>query len=175
MSSTPSSTPPGGAGHPSRPGRLVVGLVVVVVAAVAAWVYLRGSDGVEAAPQAGDPACAPLLRALPQSLDGLGRTPQGAEGVAVWGDEQVVLRCGGLVLGPTTKACIPVGPDSGPTVDWVEDASNDRAVRFLTYGRTPAIEVTVRFGTGLTRDQATSQLVDLAGPVSRIPQTRTCL
>ncbi|MEZ0494310.1 DUF3515 family protein [Kineococcus sp. TBRC 1896] len=171
MSSTGSTA----SSPPSRPGRLVVGLVVVAVAAVAAWVYLTGSRGVQAAPQAQDPACAPLLRALPGTLDGRGRTPQGAEGVAVWGEDRVVLRCGGLVLGPTTKACIPVGPDGGPTVDWVQDASNDRAVRFLTYGRTPAVEVTVRFGPGLTRDQATSQLVDLAAPVARIPQTRTCL
>ncbi|MEZ0163936.1 DUF3515 family protein [Kineococcus sp. LSe6-4] len=175
MPSTPADPPPGAPSHPSRPGRLVVGLVVLVVAAAAVWVYLAGSRGVQAAPQADDPACAPLLRALPQTLDGLGRTPQGAPGVAVWGQEQVVLRCGGLVLGPTTKACIPVGPDGGPTVDWVQDAANDRAVRFLTYGRTPAVEVTVRFGAGLARDQATSQLVDLAGPVAGIEQTRTCL
>ncbi len=148
---------------------------MVVVAAVAVWVYLRGSDGVEAAPQAGDPACAPLLRACRRASTGSAAPPRGPRASAVWGDEQVVLRCGGLVLGPTTKACIPVGPDSGPTVDWVQDASNDRAVRFLTYGRTPAVEVTVRFGTGLTRDQATSQLIDLAGPVSAIEQTRTCL
>lgn len=161
---------------PARPvPRLVVVLVVVVVAAAAVWAYVANSRGIDAAPDAGDPACAPLLAALPQTLAGLGRTPQGADGVAVWGEDRIVLRCGALVLGPTTKPCIPVGPDAGPSVDWVQDAENDRAVRFLTYGRTPAVEVTVRFGDGITSDQATSQLVDLAGPVSRIPQTRTCL
>lgn len=166
--SAPLSTSP-------RPRRLVVALVVVAVAAVAVWAYLANSRGIQAAADAGDPACTTLLSELPQTLGNLGRTPQGAEGVASWGDDQIVLRCGALVLGPTTKVCIPVGPDDGPSVDWVQDAVNDRAVRFLTYGRTPAVEVTVRFGTGLTSDQATSQLVDLAQPVSAILQTRTCL
>jgi hypothetical protein len=159
----------------ARPGRLVVALVVVVVAAVAVWAYVANSRGVQSAPDAADPACTTLLDDLPPALGSLGRTPQGAAGVAAWGEEQVVLRCGALVLGPTTKVCIPVGPDDGPSVDWVQDAANDRAVRFLTYGRTPAVEVTVRFGSGLTSDQATSQLVDLAEAVSAIPQTRTCL
>ena len=168
---------PGPASAPSRPrpGRLAVALVVAVVAAGAVWAYLSGSRAVEAAPDAADPACATLLDALPASLGDLNRTPQGAAGVAVWGEDQVVLRCGGLVLGPTTKACVPVGPEAGPSVDWVEDAASDRAVRFLTYGRTSAVEVTVRFRGGLTRDQAPAQLVDLAAAVSAIPQTRTCL
>lgn len=166
----PASVPPR-----SRPGRVVVALVVVLVAAGAVWAYLSGSRAVEAAPDAADPACSTLLGALPASVGSLNRTPQGARGVAVWGDEQVVLRCGALVLGPTTKACVPVGPEAGPTVDWVQDATSDRAVRFLTYGRTPAVEVTVRFRGGLTRDQAPAQLVDLAPAVAAIPQTRTCL
>lgn len=152
---------------------------MVAVAAVAVWAYLANSRGVEAAAGADDPACTTLLDALPQSLGALNRTPQGARGVAAWGDDRIVLRCGATVLGPTTKACIPVGPDDGPddgpSVDWVQDAVNERAVRFLTYGRTPAVEVTVRFGDGLTSDQATSQLVDLTAAVSAIPQTRTCL
>ena len=166
--SPPSSTPP-------RPRRPVVALVVVAVAAVAVWAYLANSRGTAAAPGADDPACSTLLSALPPSLGPLDRTPQGARGVAAWGDDQVVLRCGATVLGPTTKPCIPVGPDTGPSVDWVQDAENDRAVRFLSYGRTPAVEVTVRFGPALSSDQAPSQLVDLAAAVSAIPQTRTCL
>ena len=166
----PVATPPR-----HRPHRLAVALVVAVVVAAAVWAYLANSRGVEAAPAASDPACTTLLGALPQTLGTLGRTPQGARGVTSWGGDRIVLRCGALVLGPTTKACIPVGPDAGPSVDWVQDAVSDRAVRFLTYGRTPAVEVTIRYGATLTRDQATSQLVDLAAAVSAIPQTRTCL
>ena len=176
MSEQPS---PRGPDQPGRPvparQRLLVGLVVVLVVAVAAWVYLAGSRGVEAAPRGADPACARLLQALPEQLGGAARSPQGAAGVAVWGEERVVLRCGSTVLGPTTKPCIPVGPTEGPSVDWVEDARSERAVRFLTYGRDPAVEVTVRFAPDLASDQATAQLVDLAPAVDAIPQTRTCL
>jgi hypothetical protein len=159
----------------STRSRLLVGAVVVAVVAAAVWAYLATSRGVEAAADAADPACTTLLADLPQNLGVLARTPQGAQGVAVWGQDQVVLRCGALVLGPTTKACIPIGPDEATSVDWVQDAESDRAVRFLTYGRTPAVEVTVRFGRGISSDQATSQLIDLAAPVAQIPQTRTCL
>ena len=167
----PSGSPP----RATPRQRLLVALVVVVVVAAAAWAYLAGSSGVEAAPDAADPACTRLLADLPGDLDGLAQRPQGAAGVAAWGGDQVVLRCGSVVLGPTSKPCVPVGPQEGPSVDWVEDARSDRAVRFLTYGRDPAVEVTVRFGDGISADQATSQLVDLAAPVSRIVQTRTCL
>jgi len=160
---------------PHLRSRLLVAGVVLAIAAAAVWAYLANSQGVEAAPDAADPACARLLQDLPQNLATLARTPQGAQGVAVWGDDQVVLRCGSVVLGPTTKPCVPIGPDESTSVDWVQDAENDRAVRFLTYGRDPAVEVTVRFGNGISSDQASSQLVDLAAPVAQIVQTRTCL
>ncbi|MGI4894334.1 MAG: DUF3515 family protein [Janthinobacterium lividum] len=162
---------------PRTPGRnrLLVATVVLVVVAVAVWAYVRGSSSVQAAPDADNPACASLLSALPADLDGLGARRQGAVGVAAWGDDQVVLRCGGPIVGPTTKSCLPIGPDAGSSIDWIEDARNDRAVRFLTYGRDPAVEVTVRFGNGISTDQASSKLVDLADAVSHIPQTRTCV
>ncbi|WP_432546735.1 DUF3515 family protein [Kineococcus sp. SYSU DK004] len=160
--------------------RLWVALVVLAVAAGALWAYRSGTSGVEAAPAAGAPECAALLDDLPASLGVLGRVPQGAAGVAVWegpGGREVVLRCGAQVLGPTTKECVPVGPDPESSVDWVVDARSDRAVRFLTYGREPAVEVTVRFGDAgaAGASGATAQLVDLAGPVAAIRQTRTCL
>lgn len=172
------SAQPAPSRHPAQ-SRLLVAVVVAVVLAAAVWAYLANARGIEPAADAADPACTTLLADLPQTVGRLARTPQGADGVAAWGEDQVVLRCGALVLGPTTKVCIPVGPDAGPSVDWVQDAASDRAVRFLTYGRTPAVEVTVRFGGNgpqrITSDQAASQLVDLAGAVSRIEQTRTCL
>ncbi|WP_432541333.1 DUF3515 family protein [Kineococcus sp. SYSU DK002] len=172
---TPDPAPETAPGAARRPGPLVLAVVVAAVTAVAVWAYVAGSRGVDPAPDAGDPACAPLLAALPTALGDLPREPQGAAGVAVWGEDQVVLRCGAQVLGPTEKACIPVADSAGRSVDWVQDAANERAVRFLTYGRTPAVEVTVRFGDGLTSDQATSQLVDLAAAVEPIPQSRTCV
>ncbi|WP_432501379.1 DUF3515 family protein [Kineococcus arenarius] len=155
--------------------RVAVAVAVSVLVGASAWAYRSGSTGVEAAPAGTDPACERLLQALPDVLEGLARSPQGAAGVAVWGEEQVVLRCGAAVIGPTTKPCLPVGPDEASTVDWVQDARSDRAVRFLTYGREPAVEVTVRYGGRLAEASATAPLVDLAAAVSAIPQARTCV
>nr|WP_240895387.1 DUF3515 family protein [Kineococcus siccus] len=150
-------------------------MVVVAVVAAAVAAVLTRPPGVEAARDGGSPACARLLARLPGSLDGLARVPQGAAGVAVWGaDQEVVLRCGAAVIGPTTKECLPVGPDEATSVDWVRDAQSDRAVRFLTYGRDPAVEVTVRFAGG-DPSGAPSRLVDLAAPVGQVPQTRSCV
>ncbi|MFB9378165.1 DUF3515 family protein [Kineococcus gynurae] len=162
----------------ARPGvsRVAVAVVVAAVVGVGAWAFLSSSRGVEAAPDGTDPACAEVLAALPGSLAGLPRTPQGAAGVAVWGAEGVVLRCGAAVLGPTEKPCLPIGPDAARSVDWVLDAENDRAARFLTFGRDPAVEVTV--DTRVTRTtvaDAPSVLVDLADAVSTVRQTRTCV
>ena len=149
--------------------------MVVAVVAAAVTAVLSRTPAVQAARGGGSPACAQLLQRLPASLDGLGRVPQGAAGVAVWGgDRDVVLRCGAAVIGPTTKECLPIGPDETTSVDWVRDAQSDRAVRFLTYGRDPAVEVTVRFARG-DPSGAPSQLVDLAAPVGQIPQTRACV
>ncbi|WP_432488858.1 DUF3515 family protein [Kineococcus sp. SYSU DK018] len=166
-------TPPAGTSRARQ--RVGVATAVAVLTGASVWAFTSGSGGVEAAPAGGDPACGQLVQALPDTLEGLARTPQGAAGVASWGEEQVVLRCGAAVIGPTTKPCLPVGPDEATTVDWVQDARSDRAVRFLTYGRDPAVEVTVRFGAGLRASSASAPLVDLAAAVSAIPQTRTCL
>lgn len=181
----PTDPRPGDPAGPDRPTpapglspralRAAVAAAVVVVAGAAAWTFTTGSSGVDAAPDGADPACAALLADLPGQLAGLTRERQGAAGVAVWGEDTVVLRCGSTVLGPTSKQCLPVGPDEATSVDWVLDAENGRAARFLTYGRDPAVEVTVRYDDGITADQATSQLVDLAAAVQTIEQTRTCV
>lgn len=176
MSSDPRPGDPDGPAPLSpRALRVAVVVTVVAVAGAAVWAYASGSSGVQAAPDGTDPACTRVLDALPDRIAGLDRERQGAAGVAVWGEDTVVLRCGSTVLGPTQKQCLPVGPDEATSVDWVLDAESDRAVRFLTYGRVPAVEVTVRYTDGLTSDQATSQLVDLAAAVSTIEQTRTCV
>ncbi|GAA4663079.1 hypothetical protein GCM10023225_34990 [Kineococcus glutinatus] len=73
--------------------------------------------------------------------------------------------------GASTAECLAIaGPGGADPVDWLLDASSDRATRFVTYGRTPAVEVTV----GATGVAATAQLVDLGPAVSPLPQQRRC-
>ncbi len=99
------------------------------------------SAGVEAtAPtSAGDPACAAVARAWPDTVGRSSRrdTVSDSPAVAAWGDPPVIARCGVSALGPTSADCIAV---SG--VDWVVRRLSDGA-SFTTYGTDPAIEVLV--------------------------------
>jgi hypothetical protein len=88
-------------------------------------------------------------------------------GVAVWGSPGIVLRCGAEPLGPTTLPCLEVNG-----VDWVVDDAED-LLRFLTYGRAPAVEVLVPADYG--RENASGALVDLEPVVAPLPQDRRCL
>lgn len=87
-------------------------------------------------------------------------------GVVSWGSPAIVLRCGATEVGPTTLPCIAVDG-----VDWVVDDAGD-PIRFVTYGRSPALEVFVPLEYG--RENATGALVDLAGIATDLPASRSC-
>lgn len=126
-----------------------------------------GSGGpaeVTAGPSAGDARCTALLERLPSSLLDLKRGDAPAAGAARWGD--VVLRCGVPDPGPTTDACIRTDG-----VDWIF-TEDDRGYRFTTFGRTPAVEVTVPGSVERTR--APGAMTGLADAVQDLRQTRNC-
>ena len=114
-------------------------------------------------PPGPDPAaCARLADALPDELDGRNRrdTEPASARTAAWGNPAVVLRCGvprppGLTA---TSEVIEV-----EDVGWFLD-ERPRAFVFTTVGRSTHVEVRVPGAT--PREQATSPLVDLAGPVA---------
>ena len=127
------------------------------------------------APYATDPTCASVVLALPTSLgEGLDRVDTDAQATAAWGDPRaaVVLRCGVEPLGPTTERCQSVETPQGPTIDWVV-VEQDGRWTFTTYGRVPAVELTVP--QAVTAQRSTS-FVDLLGPAVAIAeQQRRCL
>ncbi|KWT60129.1 hypothetical protein ADL21_20130 [Streptomyces albus subsp. albus] len=88
--------------------------------------------------------------------------------MAVWGDGAVVLRCGTTPPKQTTDPCVNVNG-----VDWVlrEGASDSGERVLITYGRDPAIEVTVAEASASAGDG----LVDLGPAVEEIPQTAHCV
>ena len=100
-----------------------------------------GSGEVDAVPadRAGDPACAQAVRHWPRQVGGADSRPVSANSPAVraWGDPAIIARCGVTSPGPTADPCFGV---SG--VDWVGHRLDD-GYRFVTYGRTPALEVLV--------------------------------
>ncbi|WP_226344559.1 DUF3515 family protein [Agilicoccus flavus] len=121
-------------------GRRTVALVAVAAAALAGC-----ASPVEAGVPAGarDPGCARVAAAWPATVGGRERrevradTPDGAAGVAAWGDPAIVARCGVSPPGPTTNECLDVDG-----VDWVVERL-EGGTAFTTYGRVPALEVLV--------------------------------
>ena len=96
------------------------------------------------------------------------RTKLDVAGAAGWGDPAIVLRCGVPASGPTTDPCL-----EADGLDWTFSQTKDKkTLRFLSFGRTPAIEVLVPASLG--RQNATDALVDLADAVRPIPTTTTC-
>ncbi|MFD1212663.1 DUF3515 family protein [Arthrobacter sp. GCM10027362] len=123
---------------------------------------------VEAAPDAADPGCAPMMVMLPQFVADAPKRETTSQGTAAWGNpSRVILRCGVPAPGPTTDRCVTVNG-----VDWVlRQQDKGTAWTATTYGRNPATELV------FDPDQVAEStvLVDLAGAAARIPQTSKCL
>ncbi|HZI98525.1 MAG TPA: DUF3515 family protein [Actinomycetales bacterium] len=115
---------------------------LIVAAALAAPLLSScgAAVGVDAAPDAAHPACAEVFVVLPDQLGDLPRRETTSQSSAAWGDPPVVLRCGVDPPGPTTEPCVGVGD-----VDWLQSGL-DGGARFTTYGRVPALDVTVPDG-----------------------------
>ncbi|MFC9175610.1 hypothetical protein [Streptomyces sp. NPDC057107] len=78
------------------------------------------------------------------------------------------MRCGVTELGPTVDPCF-----AAEGVDWVVDTarSSDNKKVIVTYGRTPATEVTVTHSL----KAADEVLVELSALIAPIPQTSECI
>ncbi len=169
-----------------RPTSRRVATASLAALAVAGLAACAPSIGAVPADDAANPACAPVMLALPETLAGDLPTDPVPEGVAAWSTnsgEAVTLRCGVEVPGPSTERCITV--ESGDTsVDWLALEGDDEMVpehgrrdngawTFVTYGRVPAVEVVVPTERG--GDQPTAVLVDLAPAIERTTAERHCV
>lgn len=152
---------------------------VALTAGVALLAGCAATVPVQVAPYAHDPVCAEVVLRLRHDLDDMPRLRTDAQATLAWGDRAapVVLRCGVEPLPPTTDACVTAADDRA-SIDWVAvpgpaDADGNAPWTFTTYGRVPALEVTVP--AAVTAVRSTSFLVELGPAVSRIEATRTCL
>ncbi|MFH8347797.1 DUF3515 family protein [Streptomyces sp. NPDC018045] len=145
-----------------------VGGAALAAAGGLAFALRSPAPEIESAPNAGHPLCGDIARHYPPELLGKNRTEAEGAGVAVWGDSAVVLRCGMAPPPPTTDPCLNVNG-----VDWVlrAGASSESEKVLVTYGREPAVEVTVTDAQASAGDG----LVDLGDAVRRIPQEHKCL
>lgn len=114
-------------------------------------------------PDADSTACSTLLSALPDTVLSRTRNNDAGAGLASWGDPAIWLSCGATPTGPTTDECIEVDD-----VAWVFRETS-QAFTFLTYGRDPAVLVTVP--TSVERTQVTGALVDLNDAVNQLDTT----
>lgn len=162
----------------SRRARPALLLPLVLLGACAPTVGLPPGE------YAADPVCAEVLQATPDALTGLERRSTSAQASTAWGDPALTLRCGVTPPGPTTERCLTVEQADGTSVDWIALEGDDELLpeharrgqgswTFVTYGRTPAIEVVVPVEHA--GDQPTAALVDLAAAVQVTTAERACV
>jgi hypothetical protein len=145
-------------------------LAIAAASGVALLGITACSPAVDVTPaaDAANPACAPMMVALPDAIGDAKLRKTNSQATAAWGDpSQVILRCGVNVPGPTTDRCVSVNG-----VDWVIKEA-DSAWTLTTFGRKPATEIL------LTKDQETissaTVLADLSGAAAKIPATGNCV
>ena len=155
-----------------RPTRLTLAVGACVLAAGAAlaaysFAYTDADAGVRPARFSGAPHCHRITENAPDSLGGLSRRDSGLPGIAVWGDRDIVLRCGVTPPGVTGDPCFAVDG-----VDWVMDLAQSTDTRkvIVTYGRDPATQV-VFDGSS----QTDAALIDLSRTVASVRQTSHCI
>lgn len=154
-------------------------LVVAVALGIGGLAGCSSAVVVEVAPRAADPLCASVVLALPQDVDDLHRLRTTSQATVAWGDPTapVVLRCGVEPPGPTTDQCVTAADDKS-SVDWIAvsgtaDENGAADWTFTTYGRSPAVEVTVP--ASVTSTRSTAFLLELGPAISQVEQTRRCL
>lgn len=117
---------------------------------------------VSSAADSNNPACAPMMVALPDTLADAKRRTTSSQATAAWGDPSlVVLRCGVTPPGPTTDRCVTVN-----SVDWVAKQDGDTWT-LTTFGRNPAAQVVLDPNKILS----STVLAQLSSPASKLPKT----
>lgn len=141
----------------------------IVALAAAAGLVLSGcapAVDVPAAADAANPACAPMMVALPDAIGDAALRKTNSQATAAWGDpSQVILRCGVNVPGPTTDRCVSVND-----VDWVIKEGNP-VWTLTTFGRDPATEVLM----DPDKISSATVLADVSAAAVKIKATRNCV
>lgn len=144
----------------------------VPIAACAVLAACAPTISVPVAQDATDPVCADVVLDTPDQLVSLHRVRSSSQATTAWGTTgaAITLRCGVAKPAPSDQ-CVSIESPDGSTVDWIgtEDSSG---WTFVTYGRSPAVEVRVPKTAKVT--QATAPLVDLAPAVQDVKATAHC-
>ena len=142
----------------------MVPLVLTLLAACAPTVALTP------AADATNPKCADVIVRLPGAVGTWPIRQTDAQATGAWGNPTVaVLKCGVKSPGPTEDLCYTVNG-----IDWVEDKSHAPTYVYTTFGRHPAVQVTI--DSKATNGQGTIILDELSNAVGQINQSskHTC-
>ena len=144
----------------------------IVIAALAASALglasCSSTVSIPPAPDANDPLCADVSVRLPSVVDGMPRRWTDAQATGAWGDPTtVILACGVEPPGPTTLECVTI-----EGVDWIIDAGDEPNYRFTTFGRTPAVEVFLKYDP--TTTSSAEVLRAFTAAVSELPVDGQC-
>lgn len=145
-------------------------LAALSAAAIALTLSLSACSptvSLEPAADANNPGCAEVIVRLPDAVDGQERRSTNAQSTAAWGNPAtVILRCG---IEPVEISTLPCVTASG--VDWIVDDSAKPSFRFISFGRTPALEVIVDSENAV----GVNALDSLAEAVKSIEPTKKCV
>jgi hypothetical protein len=145
-------------------------LAALSAAAIALTLSLSACSptvSLEPAAYANNPGCAEVIVRLPDAVDGQERRTTNAQSTAAWGNPAtVILRCG---IEPVEISTLPCVTSNG--VDWIVDDSDKPSFRFITFGRTPALEVIVDSENAV----GVNALDSLAEAVKSIEPTKECV
>jgi hypothetical protein len=148
-------------------------LGVAAIAVVVATLLSGCAATVSMTPAAGDstnPKCASVVVLLPNSVSTLGQRITDAQGTGAWGTPaDILLRCGVPVPDPTSSLpCVTVDG-----IDWLRNDKDAPVYIFTTYGRDPAVAVTVNSKD--VKADGNQALNDLAVAVAAIPAKHRCV
>lgn len=145
-------------------------LAALSAAAIALTLSLSACSptvSLEPAADANNPGCAEVIVRLPDAVDGQERRSTNAQSTAAWGNPAtVILRCG---IEPVEISTLPCVTANG--VDWIVDDSAKPSFRFISFGRTPALEVIVDSENAV----GVNALDSLAEAVKSIEPTKECV
>jgi hypothetical protein len=145
-------------------------IAALAAAAIALTLSLSACSptiSLEPAADANNPGCADVIVRLPDAVDGQERRTTNAQSTAAWGNPTtVILRCG---IEPVEISTLPCVTANG--VDWIIVESAKPSFRFISFGRTPALEVIVDSENSV----GVNVLESLAQAVKSIEPTKYCV
>jgi hypothetical protein len=147
-------------------------LVLASVAVIGAGLLTGCAPTVALTPAANATSakCASVVVLLPDTVSTLAQRQTNAQGTGAWGTPaDILLRCGVPVPDPTSKLpCVTVDG-----IDWLRNDRDAPVYVFTTYGRDPAVAVTINSKN--VHADGNQALNDLAIAVAAIPSRHHCV